>query len=1023
MARLSTTFITLILIFITVSSACAGSISPALQRALQTAQPEELVPAYILMRERPDPEYLSSLVNHLTRNDRSAIVWHELDKLARRSQADLLFYLGDMEAAGRVAEIESIRICNGIALRADPEVLQQIAQREDVYQVNDNALRTYPVEEPVVCDDLDELDEPSWNLERIGAVEARRDGYTGARILVAIIDTGVNWDHDDMINHLWDGGEEYPCHGWDFFDDDNDPTDTDGHGSSAAGILCGDGSAGDTTGVAPGATLMVLRVRSNLGSGVVTDTWLAQDFELQHGVDVSSMSLGWGNPNPEDRPVWRNNYNTLLAGGIISVKSAGNRSDIDPPGSISVPGDVPSPWRHPSETEQGTRSGLITIGGTTQSNEVLAASSRGPVTWQTVDPFFDYLLDDVHDGLIKPDLGAPASSGRTIARNNDQGYTTFGMTSMACPHGAGACALLLSKNPDLTPVELDSLLETYAVDLGDEGKDNTFGAGLIDVIAALDAIPVPMGTLSGTVIDVNTGEGMEGVRVEMVQRPRRHAYTDADGHYSFEAQTGGYSVRFIIPPLPEVIVNNINISEGQTANANAEIAGALIEVEPESLEAHFYDYYPEETIENLEISNPGSSQLEVALSISSVANDTFDFLEVLYQEDVVLDSAVIRGIDCSRSYISNFAMGYENGPDYINIAGRMFELPDYQTWPLGGKDMTNNGCYSYALTSFGLFGVYLYDYSRTTEINLETPLRAVCEIDSPGYRGGRDLFWGIQENGILVRFDDTGTILTQHDLDLYIDGLAWLWGDPDGYPLYMVGSTTDSVSNRLYKYSPFTHDIIDLGLLPEVDDEFNVIDLTVIEQRHDDFPMQFILAGLLQSETDSIPCRLQYWNLGVWFPWASLGTSHLSLAPDESATVPITFYCFDLRNSWGKVLLEHNTLEMETEISLHVRHHTPVEEIKNTTSLPQTCILNTPWPNPFNSVTRIPYYLPETADVRMVVYDILGREVTTLINRQVTSGYHDVLFTTESNIASGIYFIQMRVEGHGIYTQRMVYLK
>jgi serine protease AprX len=70
---------------------------------------------------------------------------------------------------------------------------------------------------------------------------------------------------------------------------------------------------------------------------------------------------------------------------------------------------------------------------------------------------------------------------KSCAYNNITGYLDgWDGTSMATPHTAGVVALMLQKNPELTPLEIDSILETTAIDLGSAGKDNDFGAGRID---------------------------------------------------------------------------------------------------------------------------------------------------------------------------------------------------------------------------------------------------------------------------------------------------------------------------------------------------------------------------------------------------------------------------------------------------------------------------------------------------------------------------------------------------------------
>lgn len=482
-----------------------GSLLPGMSRsdpltaAMLHAWPEDsTLHALVLMEERPDIDHLRAEVRHLPRDERSTVVWRELDDLARRSQRSVMRLLEQERSLGRVARLNRLRLTNGIVVVATPQAFRDVLDHPDVGQVvhiiprrveTDSDPDDATLQEPPYVTVVDE-DSVMWHIDRIQAPQAWQDGYSGEGVLMAVIDTGVNYLHADLADHMWDGGPQFPNHGWDFTDDDNDPMDESGHGSGVAGIAAGDGTSGIHTGVAPEVTVMALRVRQNLYTGVVTDTWLAQDFALEHGADIISMSLGWGSPGPEDRPIWRMNYELLEAAGIVCTKSAGNRrQDREPPNAISVPGDVPSPWRNPDEIEDGTRGGLITVGATNMDDWFSEFSSPGPVTWQSVPPWFDYPYGQGHQGMRKPDIAAPGTNGLSLTHEDDSTYTSFSNTSMAQPHVAGVVALLLSKNFNLTPVQVDSLLQTTAIDLGSGGKDNDFGAGLVQAFDALEAVP------------------------------------------------------------------------------------------------------------------------------------------------------------------------------------------------------------------------------------------------------------------------------------------------------------------------------------------------------------------------------------------------------------------------------------------------------------------------------------------------------------------------------------------------------
>jgi hypothetical protein len=128
------------------------------------------------------------------------------------------------------------------------------------------------------------------------------------------------------------------------------------------------------------------------------------------------------------------------------------------------------------------------VGATTEAHVNAGFSSIGPSTWSSIAPWNDYAYNPGM-GLIDPDVAAPGVNTKSCQWNNNSGYTFMDGTSMATPHTAGVMALMLDKNPNLTPRQIDSLLEITALDWGNPGKDNLYGAGRIDAAAAVTATP------------------------------------------------------------------------------------------------------------------------------------------------------------------------------------------------------------------------------------------------------------------------------------------------------------------------------------------------------------------------------------------------------------------------------------------------------------------------------------------------------------------------------------------------------
>ncbi len=134
---------------------------------------------------------------------------------------------------------------------------------------------------------------------------------------------------------------------------------------------------------------------------------------------------------------------------------------------------------------------MITVGAVTQSSSIWSSSSRGPAHW-------DIAGEAGHDdypyppGLAKPDLAAPGADVTSTVGNG--GYAVYSGTSMATPLVAGCVAILLQANPTLTAADLAGVLEATAADLGAAGRDHDYGAGLVDLPAALAALPASQAT-------------------------------------------------------------------------------------------------------------------------------------------------------------------------------------------------------------------------------------------------------------------------------------------------------------------------------------------------------------------------------------------------------------------------------------------------------------------------------------------------------------------------------------------------
>lgn len=159
--------------------------------------------------------------------------------------------------------------------------------------------------------------------------------------------------------------------------------------------------------------------------------------------------------------------------------------------------------------QQGNPGGLscsVCIGAVDDDDVAASFSSVGPVTW-TNTSYADYPYTDgssTQFGLIRPDVCAPGVQIISADCSNTMGYLVASGTSMSTPCAAGCMALMLSKNPELTPAEICRILEETAVS-NEPGKSNVYGYGRIDVLAAVNVVPANILSLSSYYIHDEQG--------------------------------------------------------------------------------------------------------------------------------------------------------------------------------------------------------------------------------------------------------------------------------------------------------------------------------------------------------------------------------------------------------------------------------------------------------------------------------------------------------------------------------------
>ncbi len=316
-----------------------------------------------------------------------------------------------------------------------------------------NDPRVAYVEEDVVVMSIDaefgniEYSE-SWGVDRIKSASVHAENIKGAGVKVAVLDTGIDYNHPDLdasykggINLVDDAQPDNP------FDDS-----WNSHGTHVAGVIAAELNGSGVVGVAPAASLYAIKVLDGGGLGYLSDVIAGIKWAIDNNMDIVNLSLGLKNNSQALAEACAKAYEA----GVLLVGAAGNTGTFEG-------GEVRYPALYPS---------VIAVGATNPDDAVYFKSAVGP---------------DIE--VVAPGAGIYSSKAY-----EDYGYLTG--TSQAAPHVSGVAALILSAGLDdlngdgvINNQDLRLQLQNAAFDLGDPGKDNSYGFGLINAKAATTENP------------------------------------------------------------------------------------------------------------------------------------------------------------------------------------------------------------------------------------------------------------------------------------------------------------------------------------------------------------------------------------------------------------------------------------------------------------------------------------------------------------------------------------------------------
>ncbi len=335
---------------------------------------------------------------------------------------------------------------------ADPVEVAEILEEDPTVEYAEPdypaGITANPVAIPVNFTPNDRYFNFQWNFKTVQA-EAAWDKSTGSGTVVAIIDTGVDFNAPDLANT-----PRLP--GYDFFNDDPDATDDQGHGTHVAGTVAqSTNNELGVAGLAFDAQILPIKVLGANGQGSYEAIIQGIYYAVDQGADVINMSLAGraGSQALRDAVQYANDK------GVVVVAAAGNSA---------------GPVEFPAAYDDF----VIAVGATDFDNALTPYSNFGTQI-DIVAPGGDIGADRNGDGFAD---GIIQQSFRTPGQYT---YLFFEGTSMASPHVAAAAALMRSRDQNLTPAQVKTILMQTAINLGDTSR---FGAGLLQARVALDAV-------------------------------------------------------------------------------------------------------------------------------------------------------------------------------------------------------------------------------------------------------------------------------------------------------------------------------------------------------------------------------------------------------------------------------------------------------------------------------------------------------------------------------------------------------
>jgi hypothetical protein len=954
--------------------AADSNVDPSLRGKLASLAADEMLRVTLILERQADTPAVLDRARSFSHPalERHAAVIRALMEAARETQTPVLAALEELRGKGMVRSFKGLWIANAVEVTARADAVGLLGDIAGVRSVS-----LTPEAVPV------EIIPGGWSPEDaeegprvIGADSLWRLGWTGASRVVGHIDVGVDGTHP-ALSERWRGNFAPPEECWlapgtDF------PYDDGGHGTVTMGCLTGrDSATGDTTGVAIDALWISARLGGDEHAVSTTEAlqWMADPDGNPETVDdmpdvVSNSWIfipeTWCLEND-----WTVIDNVEAAGAAVMF-AAGNAGPS--PGTVASPGS-----RNTSDVNG------FAVGAVDVQKRIADFSSRGPSP-----------CDDI---TKKPEVTAPGVNARTTVVGG--GYATASGTSIACPFAAGVVALLRQLNPEATVLEIKTALLTSAEDHGTGGDDNDFGMGVVNAYRAAEAVSPYR--VTGTVSDESTGQPIAGAEILVRETGQRHG-TDTGGSYEIGAlaplvslvteKFGYYPDTSAALSLGDsTVIYDIEL----TPLAKGTIEGTVTDtLSGAGIRAGVILYSNGEAVDTV-ITEEGTGFFRFSdIPASSPPLVLYDRLEgrflkpypesIMYSDTLTLDPDDTVTVELHAAPARVLIADDDEGMKYEKyVTGAV----DTAGWTYYHHDVDETGAsVIWSLQDFPPGTILIWYTAWKEETLTQTEQDSLSAFLD---RGGRLFLTG---QNIAEDLSAEGSLFLEERLHAAYGGFTNL-KDVEGAPGDPVfGGLRMRTEGLGGAYDQYSRDVLTA-------DGVSVPACFYAEQGGGG---DSLAAGLLIDNTSGDGSRIAFLGFGF-----------------EAAVRPGSDTTYATRSEVMESILEW----LEGPVGIGPGDETPEG------GLPKSYGLSQNFPNPFNPRTTIAFDIPgdvggKQVPVSLTIYDLRGRVVRVLLEREFPPGRHQVMWDGKRDsggrAASGVYLYRLAVAGRD-FTRKMLLLQ